>query len=59
MRCKVKIMIGGGTVTEDVRKYSGADAYGKDAVAAVALSKKWVENIWLMYPLTEDENEEL
>jgi len=44
-RDKVKIMIGGGTVTDDVRKYSGADAYGKDAVAAVTLAKKWVENI--------------
>jgi methanogenic corrinoid protein MtbC1 len=38
-------MIGGGTVTDEVRQYSGADAYGEDAVAAVALSKKWVENI--------------
>ena len=37
-------MIGGGTVTDDVREYSGADAYGKDAVAAVTLAKKWVEN---------------
>jgi len=44
LRDGVKIMIGGGTVTDDVRKYSGADAYGKDAVAAVTLSKKWVEN---------------
>ena len=45
LRDEVKIMIGGGTVTDDVREYSGADAYGKDAVAAVTLSKKWVENI--------------
>lgn len=44
-RDEVKIMIGGGTVTDDVREYSGADAYGKDAVAAVTLAKKWVENI--------------
>ena len=44
LRDEVKIMIGGGTVTDDVRKYSGADAYGKDAVAAVNLSKKWVAN---------------
>jgi 5-methyltetrahydrofolate--homocysteine methyltransferase len=43
LRDDVKIMIGGGTVTDDVRKYSGADAYGKDAVQAVKLSKKWVE----------------
>lgn len=42
LRDDVKIMIGGGTVTDDVRKYSGADAYGKDAVAAVNLSRKWV-----------------
>jgi 5-methyltetrahydrofolate--homocysteine methyltransferase len=42
LRDEVKIMIGGGTVTDDVRKYSGADAYGKDAVAAVNLSRKWV-----------------
>ena len=45
LRDDVKIMIGGGTVTDDVRKYSGADAYGKDAVAAVNLSKKWVASI--------------
>jgi 5-methyltetrahydrofolate--homocysteine methyltransferase len=42
LRDDVKIMIGGGTVDEDVRAYSGADAYGKDAVAAVNLAKKWV-----------------
>jgi 5-methyltetrahydrofolate--homocysteine methyltransferase len=45
LRNQVKIMIGGGTVTDEVREYSGADAYGEDAVAAVNLSKKWVENI--------------
>ena len=45
LRDDVKIMIGGGTVTDDVRIYSGADAYGKDAVAAVNLSKKWVARI--------------
>ena len=45
LRQQVKIMIGGGTVTDDVRKFSGADAYGEDAVAAVALAKKWVEAI--------------
>ena len=43
LRHQVKIMIGGGTVTDEVCNYSGADAYGKDAVAAVNLSKKWVE----------------
>jgi len=42
LRDEVKIMIGGGTVSEEVRVYSGADAYGKDAVVAVNLAKKWV-----------------
>jgi methanogenic corrinoid protein MtbC1 len=42
LRDKVKIMIGGGQITEEVRKYTGADAYGKDAMTGVALAKKWV-----------------
>jgi len=42
LRDDVKIMIGGGTVSEEVKAYSGADAYGKDAVAAVNLAKEWV-----------------
>lgn len=37
----VKIMIGGGQVDEGIRQYTGADAYGKDAMAAVALAKDW------------------
>jgi trimethylamine corrinoid protein len=42
LRDSVKIMIGGGTTDEQVRSYAGADAYGKDAVAAVTLTKNWV-----------------
>ena len=45
LRQQVKIMIGGGTVTDEVRQYSGADAYGEDAVSAVILAKEWVENV--------------
>jgi methanogenic corrinoid protein MtbC1 len=41
LREKTKIMIGGGQITDDIVKYTGADAYGKDAVAGVALAKKW------------------
>jgi len=44
LRDQVKIMIGGGAVDDKVREYSGADAYGPDAVAAVNLCKKWVGN---------------
>ena len=36
-------MIGGGTVTDNVREYSGADTYCKEAVEAVNLYRKWVE----------------
>jgi len=42
MRNKIKIMIGGGQMDDEVRKYAKADAYGKDAMVAVALAKGWV-----------------
>jgi 5-methyltetrahydrofolate--homocysteine methyltransferase len=38
----VKVMIGGGQIDENIRQYTGADAYGKDAMAAVALAKSWL-----------------
>jgi len=42
MRDKVKIMIGGGQLDDEIRKYAGADAYGKNAMEAVALAKGWI-----------------
>jgi len=42
VRAKIKIMIGGGQIDDEVRKYAKADAYGKDAMAAVSLAKKWI-----------------
>jgi methanogenic corrinoid protein MtbC1 len=42
LRDKVKIMIGGGQINDDIMKYTGADAYGKDAVAGVSLAKQWM-----------------
>ena len=42
LRDKVKIMVGGGLIDEEIKKYTGADAYGRDAVAAVSLAKNWV-----------------
>ncbi|MFQ5555175.1 MAG: B12-binding domain-containing protein [Acidimicrobiia bacterium] len=39
---EVPVMIGGGQVDDRVREYTGADAYGKDAMAAVSLAKQWV-----------------
>jgi trimethylamine corrinoid protein len=41
LRDKTKIMIGGGQITEEVVKYTGADAYGKDAIEGVSLARKW------------------
>ena len=41
MRDKFKIMIGGGQIDEAVRTYTGADAFGVNAVEAVALCKGW------------------
>lgn len=37
-----KIMIGGGQIDETVRSYTGADAFGINAVDAVSLCKRWV-----------------
>lgn len=37
----VKVMIGGGQIDENIRQYTGADAYGKDAMAAVSIAKEW------------------
>jgi methanogenic corrinoid protein MtbC1 len=37
----IHVMIGGGQMDDKVRDYTGADAYGKDAMAAIALAKGW------------------
>jgi 5-methyltetrahydrofolate--homocysteine methyltransferase len=42
LRDQVKIMIGGAPMDETAAKFIGADAYGKDATAAVHLAKGWV-----------------
>lgn len=42
MRNQFKIMIGGGQIDETVRSYTGADAYGRNAVEAVNLCKNWL-----------------
>jgi methanogenic corrinoid protein MtbC1 len=42
LRDKVKIMIGGGQIDEQVKSFTGADAYGKDAMEAVKLAKGWI-----------------
>ena len=42
LREGLKIIIGGGQMDDTVRKYTGADAYGDDAMAAVAFAKETV-----------------
>ncbi len=42
LRDRVRIMIGGAPMDETAAKYVGADAYGRDASAAVRLAKGWM-----------------
>ncbi len=37
----IKVMIGGGQINDQVCDYTGADAFGRDAMAAVNLAKEW------------------
>lgn len=37
-----KVMIGGGQISDQIREYTGADAFGRDAMAAVTLTKAWI-----------------
>lgn len=42
LRDQVKIIVGGCPIDANVTKYTGADAYGKDAQEGVVIAKKWV-----------------
>ena len=42
LRDDVKIMIGGGQIDEQVKGFTGADAYGNDAMEAVKLVQGWI-----------------
>lgn len=42
LRDGIKVMIGGGQVDETVRRYTGADAFGLNAMAAVGLCRQWI-----------------
>jgi 5-methyltetrahydrofolate--homocysteine methyltransferase len=42
LRDEVKIMVGGGQITDKIREYAGADAYGDDAMEAVNQAAKWI-----------------
>jgi len=42
LRDKVKIILGGGGVDEEVAKFAGADAVVKDAIEGIEKCKRWV-----------------
>ena len=42
LRPAVRVMVGGAPMTESVCEYTGADGWGKDAVEAVELAKRWL-----------------
>ena len=43
LRDKVKIMIGGAPVDENVRAYTGADGWGSDVGRAIKLAAEWTD----------------
>lgn len=45
LRDKVKIIIGGGIVTEQVRKYVGADAFTDDAADGVEICRRFANEV--------------
>jgi corrinoid protein of di/trimethylamine methyltransferase len=47
LRSRVRIMVGGAPVTRQWAAEIGADAYGKDAVSAVAIARELMEGISL------------
>jgi methylmalonyl-CoA mutase cobalamin-binding domain/chain len=42
LRDQVKIMIGGAQMSEKVKEYTGADAFGTDAMTGVRLCQQWI-----------------
>ena len=42
LREGIKIMIGGGQMDDEISQYAKADAFGRDAMEAVSLSKAWM-----------------
>lgn len=37
----IKVMIGGGQIDAQIREFTGADGYGKDAMTGVKMAKEW------------------
>ncbi|MGD9321824.1 MAG: cobalamin-dependent protein, partial [Desulfobacteraceae bacterium] len=41
LRDQIKVMIGGGQIDDQIMDYTGADAYGRDAMEAVKIANQW------------------
>jgi methanogenic corrinoid protein MtbC1 len=45
IREKVKVVIGGGDIDQSIVEYTGADAFGKDAMSSVEIAKRFIEDL--------------
>ncbi len=45
IRDSVKVMIGGGDIDQSIVEYTGADAFGKDAMSSVDIARKFIEEL--------------
>lgn len=45
IRDEVKVMIGGGDIDQSIVDYTGADAFGKDAMSSVEIVRKFLEDL--------------
>jgi methanogenic corrinoid protein MtbC1 len=45
IREDVRVVIGGGDIDQSVVEYTGADAFGKDAMSSVEIAKRFIEEL--------------
>jgi len=45
IRDNVRVMIGGGDIDQSIVDYTGADAFGKDAMSSVDIARKFIEEL--------------
>ena len=45
IRDDVKVVIGGGDIDQSIVDYTGADAFGKDAMSSVEIAKKFIKEL--------------
>ncbi|MHA1135457.1 MAG: cobalamin-dependent protein [Candidatus Thorarchaeota archaeon] len=45
IRDDVKVLIGGGDIDQSIVDYTGADAFGKDAMSSIEIAKRFIEEL--------------